>query len=329
MDAATFQALFTRYLTGGQPFLFLLDFEGRAPFLCRTEEALAHGIAFDVKGMRNTAPRAVHKPVQLTARPIAPADYAARFRNVKEHLDHGNTYLLNLTFPTPIAVNLGLEEIFHLARAPYKLLWRDRFVVFSPESFIRTSGHEVYTYPMKGTIDAAAPNAEATLLANRKEEWEHNTIVDLMRNDLAMLAGDITVTRYRYVERIRTHRGELLQTSSEIRGRLKPGWQSTFCADLLRMLPAGSISGAPKQKTLEIIAANETAPRGYYTGIFGLFNGQDIDSAVCIRFIEQRDGRTWFRSGGGITANSVLEDEYRELVQKIYVPVGEGGDSLG
>ncbi|HMN07112.1 MAG TPA: chorismate-binding protein [Flavobacteriales bacterium] len=62
-----------------------------------------------------------------------------------------------------------------------------------------------------------------------------------------------------------------MQTSSEIRGRLKPGWPSTFCADLLRMLPAGSISGAPKQKTLEIIAANETAPRGYYTGIFGLF----------------------------------------------------------
>ena len=85
-------------------------------------------------------------------------------------------------------------------------------------------------------------------------------------------------------------------------------------------MPAGSVTGAPKQKTLEIINHVEGLPRGYYTGIFGCFDGENLESAVMIRFIEQRDGQLWFRSGGGITCNSLAELEYQELIDKVYVP---------
>ena len=87
-----------------------------------------------------------------------------------------------------------------------------------------------------------------------------------------------------------------------------------------KLLPAGSISGAPKQKTVEIIREAERSDRGYYTGVFGIFDGRDLDSAVNIRYIEQTDHGLQFRSGGGITAMSKMEDEYQEMMDKVYVP---------
>ncbi len=86
-------------------------------------------------------------------------------------------------------------------------------------------------------------------------------------------------------------------------------------------MPAGSVSGAPKPKTLEIIKAVEEEVRGYYTGVFGYFNGKDLDSGVMIRFIENREGKYFYRSGGGITTQSDVESEYQETIDKVYVPV--------
>ena len=87
-----------------------------------------------------------------------------------------------------------------------------------------------------------------------------------------------------------------------------------------RLLPAGSVSGAPKKKTTEIIASAEGTPRGYYTGIAGLFDGRDLNSGVLIRFIEKRDNGYFYRSGGGITSFSEPLSEYNEMIDKIYVP---------
>jgi para-aminobenzoate synthetase component 1 len=87
------------------------------------------------------------------------------------------------------------------------------------------------------------------------------------------------------------------------------------------MLPAGSICGAPKAKTISIIQEVEQDPRGYYTGIFGYFDGEILDSAVNIRYLEKNDERLLYRSGGGITFLSDQESEYKELIEKIYVPV--------
>jgi len=90
---------------------------------------------------------------------------------------------------------------------------------------------------------------------------------------------------------------------------------------LFSLLPAGSISGAPKAKTLEIINQAEGYNRGFYTGICGWFDGENFDSAVMIRFIEQNGENLIFKSGGGITAQSELTKEYEELIQKVYVPI--------
>ena len=87
------------------------------------------------------------------------------------------------------------------------------------------------------------------------------------------------------------------------------------------LLPAGSITGAPKEKTKEIIAQAETYDRGFYTGITGYFDGVNLDSAVMIRFIEQSDNQLFFKSGGGITCKSCAENEYNEMKQKVYVPI--------
>ena len=87
------------------------------------------------------------------------------------------------------------------------------------------------------------------------------------------------------------------------------------------MLPAGSICGAPKEKTVSIIQEVEQEKRGYYTGIFGFFDGENLDSAVNIRYLEKHQSEIRYRSGGGITSLSNLESEYNELIEKIYVPV--------
>ena len=87
----------------------------------------------------------------------------------------------------------------------------------------------------------------------------------------------------------------------------------------MSMLPAGSISGAPKKKTVEIITEAEGYDRGYYTGVFGCFDGENLDSAVMIRFIEkQESGELLFKSGGGLTVYSDPDSEYREMIDKVY-----------
>ena len=87
------------------------------------------------------------------------------------------------------------------------------------------------------------------------------------------------------------------------------------------MLPAGSISGAPKEATRKIIQEAESEPRGYYTGVCGYYDGNELDSAVIIRYIENDENQYYFRSGGGITAYSDCEEEYKEVLEKIYLPI--------
>ena len=174
---------------------------------------------------------------------------------------------------------------------------------------------------MKGTIDANLPNAKKRLLENEKELAEHYTIVDLIRNDLSIVAKNVKVKKFQYIEHIKTHRKDLLQMSSEISGELDENWQHRMGEILMTMLPAGSISGAPKKKTLEIIKEAELYDRGYYTGIFGIFDGQNIDSGVMIRYIEKTNEGFIYKSGGGITAKSNWEEEYQELIDKIYIPI--------
>ena len=109
--------------------------------------------------------------------------------------------------------------------------------------------------------------------------------------------------------------------SSEIEGEIKPEFQNKIGSILQKLLPAGSILGAPKPKTLEIILEAEKYDRGFYTGIAGYFDGKNLDSCVMIRFIEKENEKLFFKSGGGITHQSELTSEYEEMKNKIYVPI--------
>lgn len=307
---------------GGQglPFFFMIDFELQKPVLYLLEE-LSKAISFDINGVkRNAPPQTVKKPFTFEPRPVPFQTYKKAFDKVISELDYGNSYLLNLTLPTPLHTNLDLASIFYRSKAPYKLLIKNELVVFSPEPFVKIKEGVISSYPMKGTIDASLLNAEHLLLNNPKEEAEHATIVDLIRNDLSKVATKVKVANYRYVEKVKTSRKELLQVSSKIEGKLPNKYQSKLGDIIFSLLPAGSISGAPKKKTVEIIKKIESNERGYFTGIVGIFDGLILDSGVLIRYIEQKNDEFVFRSGGGVTAQSNSRTEYQELLDKVYVP---------
>ncbi len=302
-----------------QPFLFVIDFECTRAII-EDLPINAQNILIDFPYYRNVTYPKFHLPFTFLKKAIAFEDYQRQFAKVMEHLTRGDSFLLNLTAITPIETSLGLKMLFFEAKAPYRLYVPGRFTVFSPETFVRITGNTISSYPMKGTIDAALPDAEVQLLNNIKEIDEHNTIVDLIRNDLNRVATHVKLTRYRYIERIETNHKTLLQVSSEIQGTLPEDWHGQLGTILEKLLPAGSISGAPKPKTLEIIKAVETSPRGYYTGVMGVFDGSSLDSSVMIRFVEQTDEGLVYHSGGGITVNSNVREEYQELIDKVYVP---------
>jgi para-aminobenzoate synthetase component I len=302
------------------PFLFFIDFEESRPFVAKLSEIDADEIVFDINGISNTQRNEIKRDTILLKKlPISFDAYKKKFDVVADHIVRGDCYLCNLTIKTELILNMSLREVFDQSNAKYKLWYKDHFLTFSPETFIKIESGKIFTYPMKGTIDARIPNAEEKILSDQKEMAEHVTIVDLLRNDISTIAENVQVTRFRFVETILTNEKPLLQVSSEICGDLKnPDRLGTI---LRALLPAGSVSGAPKKKTLEIISEAEGENRGYYTGIVGLFDGRKLDSGVMIRYIEQIDGRFFYRSGGGITAQSNCVSEYNEAIDKVYVPV--------
>lgn len=246
--------------------------------------------------------------------------YKEKFDRVIEHIKSGNTYLLNLTAPTKIKSSLNLKEIYTKANAKYKLRYRDEFVCFSPEKFISIKDSYINTYPMKGTIDASIADAKEKILCDAKELAEHTMIVDLLRNDLSMVSKDVKVEEFRYVETIDAGERELLQVSSHISGFVGEEWHERVGDILQKLLPAGSISGAPKKKTLEIIKEIESYERSFFSGIFGVYDGESFDSGVMIRFVEKCVDGYIYKSGGGITLDSDALQEYHELRDKVYLP---------
>ena len=145
-------------------------------------------------------------------------------------------------------------------------------------------------------------------------------IVDLLRNDLSIVAKNVKVEKFRYIQKINAGEKELLQVSSHISGELPENWREHLGDILAALLPAGSISGAPKKSTLDIIEKTEKYERDFFSGIFAYFDGESLDSGVMIRFIEKKGDGYIYKSGGGITLDSQAELEYEELQDKIYLP---------
>ncbi len=301
------------------PFFFIINYEADAGFVIGKDELTDDKIRFSFHEKikhEHAAPA-----IQWQVQPTSINSYAEKFDFVKQQIQSGKINLINLTQATKITTQASLEQIYESAHAPYKLWFNDCFVVFSPETFIRICGDTISTYPMKGTIDASIPDAERLLLEDEKEKAEHAATVDLLCKDLSLVADDVQVKRFRYVEKITTMRHALLQVSSEVSGRLKADYKQSLGDLLFSLLPAGSICGLPKAEAIELIRKVEGYDRGFYTGVCGYFDGDNLDSAVMIRFVEQSADGLVFKSGGGITAQSELEKEYEELIQKIYVPV--------
>jgi len=305
------------------PFLFVIDYKMEKSFIIPLKEIDPKILCYEIKGSRNFKPdvESGNHPFQFTKHPVSKEHYQHGFDIVMKNLRLGNSFLTNLTFSTPICSDLSLKDFFMKSKAPYKLWINEKFAVYSPEKFITIKDNIIRSFPMKGTIDATLKNAEQTILQDEKEMAEHYTIIDLIRNDLSLVAKKVRVERFRYFDTINTNQKTLLQVSSEIAGDLEPDWNNEIGTIIAKLLPAGSITGAPKKKTTDIIREAEEEPRGYYTGVFGIFNGRDLESAVMIRFVEERDGALFYHSGGGITVNSICEDEYQEMIEKVYVPI--------
>jgi para-aminobenzoate synthetase component 1 len=303
------------------PFVFLIDFHGKIPLIFPLDEPQKE-ILWKIPGFSNEG-KLRQKPELKTwkATPVSFEKFKTGFNQVMWHIHNGDTYLLNYTQPTQVETNLSLEDIFYVSSAPYKIFLKDKFVCFSPESFVKIEDGKIYSFPMKGTIDADIENAEQIILTDSKEIAEHNTIVDLIRNDLSLVAENVVVEKFRYLSHIQTNNKNLLQVSSKILGDLPKNYTENIGDIIFKILPAGSVSGAPKKKTLEIIVETENYERGYYTGIFGIFDGKNLDSCVLIRFIENQNGKLIYKSGGGITFMSEVEKEYDEMLKKVYVPI--------
>ncbi len=340
---------------GGQKtkFLFIIDFLGREGYIIPLEIASELDIYFQTihysnsksyslksKNLKpdhnldlrtNVQPISVkdssvfNRSFRIDKHPVSLAEYKKAFNRVQLAQRAGESYLLNLTFPTPIKLSHDLGEIFQNSESLYKLFIQNQLLVFSPEPFVKIEDGVISSYPMKGTGVVTEYQAYDSvlrqILVNEKETAEHATIVDLIRNDLSKIARRVKVDRYRYPETISLPNTTLIQLSTQISGIIEGEYEKRLGDILYSLLPAGSVSGAPKKRTLELITEIEPYKRGYYSGVFGVFDGINLDSAVMIRYIEKEGEKYVYKSGGGITAKSIAEEEYEELKQKIYVPI--------
>ncbi|MCO4844895.1 MAG: aminodeoxychorismate synthase component I [Sulfurovum sp.] len=302
------------------PFLFISSFDGEKIF-AKPLDDLDDDIFYKLEDWRNYPVKKRTEAFTFSKSPVDFNTYKKVLGEVLEEIRSGNTYLLNLTFRTPVETNLTLKDVFIYAKAKFKLYFKDEFICFSPERFVEIEENTIATYPMKGTINANLPDAKETILADQKEMAEHVMIVDLMRNDLGIIGSDVKVEKFRYVEKIKAGEKELLQVSSKITATLPTDWKDNLGTLLSQILPAGSISGTPKKSTVNIIKHVENFDRKFYTGVFGVFDGESLRSGVMIRFIEKENGTFFYKSGGGITIDSDAKSEYEELLDKIYLPL--------
>lgn len=188
----------------------------------------------------------------------------------------------------------------------------------SPETLVKLVGRKVSTYPLAGSRRRGATPEEdkaleRELLADEKELAEHNMLVDLGRNDLGKICefGSVKVERYMNIERYSC----IMHIGSAVSGTIREGLDALDAIDAV--LPAGTLSGAPKLRACEIINELENNKRGVYGGAVGYlaYNG-DMDTCISIRLAYKRGGRVYVRSGGGVVADSVPNNEYEESCNK-------------
>ncbi len=212
--------------------------------------------------------------------------------------------VLRTTNPSPYMVYLGIDD--------------EEIMSTSPETLVRLQNGRLYTFPVagsrpRGKTDEEDLALEKSLLADAKELSEHNMLVDLGRNDLGRISefNSVEVTKYMAIHRY----SKIMHICSQVEGNIRSDCDAMDAVE--SVLPAGTLSGAPKIRACEIIEELELEPRGVYGGALGYmdFSG-NLDTCIAIRMAVKKDGKVYVQAGGGIVADSVPESEYQESANK-------------
>ena len=276
-----------------------------------------------------TVARLLAQPVDAPSEPVIAgetvrypeqAEHERRVEVAKEHIRRGDIFQVVLsqravreTNVSPLAVYRALRRI---NPSPYLFLLEldgMALVGSSPETHVKAEGSRASLNPIAGTTERGDGDAER-LLTSEKDRAEHVMLVDLGRNDLSRVCvpGTVNVERFLEPERF-SHVTHLV---SEVAGELADG-VTPF--DLLRAtFPAGTVSGAPKIRAMQIISDLEGYRRGTYAGVVGYHvPGVALDTCIAIRTVRLQDGRAYLQAGGGIVADSNPTDEHRECLNKL------------
>ena len=254
-----------------------------------------------------------------------PQDFADTIARCKEYINAGDIFQVvpskqfrtKLTKP-PFLFYRRLRQVNPSPYMFYLNFGRKKFVAASPEMLVKVAGEYVYTYPIAGTRRRGASEEEdsaleAELKHDIKECAEHSMLVDLARNDIGRISqpGSVVVTKLRQVERF----SHVMHMVSEVRGNLKKGYTPM---DVMRAcFPAGTVSGAPKLRAMEIINQLEPVKRGPYAGTVGYMDfAGNMDMCITLRTMFIDGDNAYIQAGAGIVYDSKAEFEYKEILQK-------------
>jgi anthranilate synthase component 1 len=267
------------------------------------------------------------------------ARYCGMVRKAKAYIREGDIFQVVLSNRMDADVEGSLFDTYRVLRetnpSPYMFYFSSDDIEIAgaaPETLVKVSGETVTTFPLagtrpRGTSDAEDRELERSLLQDPKELAEHNMLVDLGRNDIGKISrfGSVNVEKYLSVERF----SHVMHIGSTVSGTLAAGRCALDAVGAL--LPAGTLSGAPKLRACEIINELENNRRGIYGGAIGYlsFTG-DMDTCIAIRLAFKKNGRVFVRSGAGIVADSVPENEFAECESKMRavmnaLQIAEGG----
>jgi para-aminobenzoate synthetase/4-amino-4-deoxychorismate lyase len=313
-------ALLTR-TTSELPLAWFGVYNHPSIFVHEKEDKESDSPSFIADAFRNISSR----PTIPAALTVSEEDFCATVHRIKEYIQAGDTYQVNLTDRVNAEFDTSSDEIFadlsrrqSVSYSAFLNVSGHQILSLSPELFFRVNAGNIVTRPMKGTmprgLDSVEDIAAALRLQNdEKNRAEHVMIVDLLRNDLGRICtmGSIRVEDLFSVEKYKT----LFQMTSTVSGTLRD--EISYYDIFKSMFPSGSVTGAPKIRTMQIIHELEQRPRGVYTGAIG-FIAPDRTSVfnVAIRTLVLKNGQASMGVGGGIVADSDPMDEYRECLLK-------------
>ncbi len=271
---------------------------------------------------------AEEKPLHLKSefRPLFSKDaYCEMVQKGKNYIKEGDIFQVVLSNRMEADMEGSLLDTYRVLRtsnpSPYMFYFSSEDVEIagaSPETLVKLENDKLYTFPLAGTrkrgeTEAEDQRLEQELLADEKEKAEHNMLVDLGRNDIGKISriASVEVVKYMEIERF----SHVMHIGSTVTGTIRADKDAVDAVDAI--LPAGTLSGAPKLRACEIINELEDNKRGIYGGAIGYldFTG-NLDTCIAIRLAFAKNGKVYVRSGAGIVADSVPEKEYEECINK-------------